>query len=179
MKTLALDLGTSTGWAVQANGILSSGWMDFSRYTGCASRPADHIGSSFGRMFYWLEEKVREDKIEAIAYENVYRWNSGDAAKAYGGFRGAMMIVADHNNIPVFDYSASHIKKFWTGKGTADKEAILKVTVARYPHLRHFNVRSDEADAIAILQLHIATVSSPAASRRSADSDSPALPAAQ
>lgn len=152
-RTLALDLGTNMGWALMASGVLSSGSQSFERYKGCKSKEADHIGEPVKKLRYWLIDFIRTNKVDEIAYENVFRWNSGDAAKAYGGYRGIMLELAACGRIPVYGYSPTAIKKFWCGKGNAKKEAMVAETQKLFPDLKLTS--DDEADAIAILHFHL------------------------
>ena len=156
MKTLALDLGTHTGFAVHANTITSSGSILFKRYKGCKSKPADHMGKVILDFHKWLRNQIIEGKYDCIIYEAVYRWSSSDAAKAYGAFRGILMLNAAAYGIDVFAYSPTAIKKHFTGKGNANKEAMLKEGRKRYPH--HFIKDDNEADALALLSLHLETL---------------------
>tara|TARA_R110000824_G_scaffold106076_1_gene250678 strand:- start:82 stop:588 length:507 start_codon:yes stop_codon:yes gene_type:complete len=152
-KILSIDLGTHTGFAISANGIIESGSVDFSRYKGCKSKPADHIGGTFLSFDQWIKNVIPVFKIDCIVYESVMRWSSGDAAKIYGGLRGIMLSRAAKMGIPVYGYGVTHIKKFWTGKGNSKKPAMIAETKKRYPGITLTG--DDEADAIAILHLHI------------------------
>ena len=155
MKTLAIDLGTTFGWALHANGIITSGSYNVSRYMGCQSKPADHIGEPYVRMVVWLHNAVRLYKPEEVCYEAVYRWNSSSAARAYGAYRGILLIEAAKAGIPAYGYSPTAIKKSFTGKGNCKKDVMLAEAVRRYPNEE---IEDDnEADALAILDLHLTT----------------------
>jgi crossover junction endodeoxyribonuclease RuvC len=65
--------------------------------------------------------------------------------------RGAVMVAAAENNIPVYRYSPSEVKLAMTGKGNANKE-MVQMFVKAALHLD--SVAEDEADAIAILYTH-------------------------
>lgn len=152
-KILSLDLGTHTGFAISANGIIESGSVDFSRYKGSKSKQAEHIGQPILIFHEWLGKIISNDKPDCIVYEAVYRWMSSAAAIAYGSYHGSLMNHAAKNDIPVFGYSPTHIKKFWTGKGNSKKDAMMSETRRRFPAL---DLKDDnQADAIAILHLHI------------------------
>lgn len=152
-KSLILDLGTQTGWALLANGIVTSGTVGFQTYKGCKSRPADHAGQVFINFQRWLRGRIQDDKPTEIAYEDVYRWSSGDAAKLYCGLRAFLLANGALYGLPVTGYSPSMVKKYWTGKGNSDKDAMMAETKRRFPALRLSD--SNEADALAILHLHL------------------------
>lgn len=146
-KVLALDLGTTTGHALLANGIITSGSKTFRRLK-------DH-GIKALRFHKWLRERISEDKPQAIAFEEVYRWSSSSAAHIYCGMRWQVREEAYAHGITVYDYSPTAIKKHWTGKGNADKKLMTATTIMRFPELELHD--DNEADALAILHLHLST----------------------
>lgn len=155
-RVLALDLATVTGWAVIANGVMTSGSQDFARYKGSKFKPAEHPGQPFASFRRWLHDKIREDKPGALVYEEVMRWMSGSAAHAFGGYRGLMMEAATVFSLPCYPYAPSAIKLYWTGKGTSDKARMVAMTRNRCPEVDLTD--DNEADALAILHLHLSTL---------------------
>lgn len=152
-KILALDLATTCGWAVSANGVITSGSQCFTRYHGSKSRPQDHLGMPYSQFRNWLADKLHTDKPDQIAYEEVMRWGGASAAHCFGGFRGIMLDLAcRYNGIPCFGYVPTAIKKYWAGKGNADKDDMVAATLLKYPNLDLSD--DNEADALAILSLH-------------------------
>ena len=140
---LALDLGTTTGWALMPeNGVATSGTALFrpSRYDGGGMR--------YLRFRGWLEELRRyAGDIHSIHFEEVRRHNGVDAAHIYGGFLATLTGWCEHRGIPYEGVPVGTIKKFIVGKGNAGKEAVIAAVKAR-----GFAPADDnEADAIAIL----------------------------
>jgi crossover junction endodeoxyribonuclease RuvC len=152
-RVLALDLATQTGFALSAAGIITSGSVSFKRFTGSKRVQAEHVGQPMLNFQRWLRTRIQEDKPEAIAYEDVFRWMSSDAAKTFCGLRALLLLNCAYYQIPVFGYSPTHIKKFWSGKGNADKALMIATTVARFPET--VNADDNECDAIALLHLHL------------------------
>jgi Holliday junction resolvasome RuvABC endonuclease subunit len=139
---LALDLGTTTGWALLADGIVTSGTASFkpSRYDGGGMR--------YLRFRSWLEQVRRyAGRIEAVHFEEVRRHIGVDAAHIYGGFLATLSAWCEHEAIPYQGVPVGTIKRFITGKGNADKDAVIDAVRARGFHPADDN----EADAIAIL----------------------------
>lgn len=147
VKTLALDLATTTGHALMAGGVLTSGSACFKK------KPKEPTGVQFIWFEAWLKERFRLDKPENVAFEEVYRWMSSGAAHMFCGFRAILLKECVRAGVPVFGYSPAHIKKFWTGKGTANKDTMIATTLMRFPDLDLAD--DNEADAIAILHLHL------------------------
>ncbi len=141
--TIALDLGTTTGWAMRtADGVITSGAATFkpSRYDGGGMR--------YLRFRGWLEQLRRfAGRVEAVHFEEVRRHNGVDAAHIYGGFLATLTGWCEHRVIPYQGVPVGTIKKFIAGKGNADKQAVIDAVRAR-----GFSPKDDnEADAIAIL----------------------------
>ena len=147
--TLALDLGTSTGWALRApDGLITSGAVSF--------RPGrfDGGGMRYLRFTNWLAELDRlSGPIAAIWFEEVRRHAGTDAAHVYGGLMATLTAWAELRGVPYEGVPVGTIKRFATGKGNADKAAMVAAVRAR-----GFSPADDnEADAIAILLWAIET----------------------
>lgn len=146
---LALDLGTTTGWALRTpDGAITSGTQSFrpQRFEGGGMR--------FLRFKRWLTElKAHADGIDSLHFEEVRRHVSTDAAHAYGGFLATLTSWCEHHQIPYQGVPVGTIKKHATGKGNASKDDMI--TAMR--RLGHVPTDDNEADALAIL--HWATQS--------------------
>ncbi len=154
-KTLALDLATTTGWAMIANSLITSGSKSFARKPATKTRPASTPGEPFHLFDVWLNELIRTSKPDTIVYEEVYRWMSSSAAHTFCGLRAIVLKTCHYKNITNKGYSPTEIKKFFTGKGNAKKEHMIAEAKKRWPDL---NLTSDdEVDAIALLHLHLKT----------------------
>ena len=140
---LALDLGTTTGWALRgSDGHITSGSESFrpQRFEGGGMR--------FLRFKRWLTEiKQSCDGIDALHFEEVRRHVSTDAAHAYGGFLATLTAWCEHHQIPYQGVPVGTIKKHATGKGNAGKEDVIAAIRAR----GHTPVDDNEADALALL----------------------------
>lgn len=146
---LALDLGTSTGWAVNTpDGYTSSGTvlLKQSRYDGGGMR--------FLRFRRWLEEFDQDaGPVEAIYFEEVRRHAGTDAAHIYGGLFAVLSAWCEEHLVAYQGVPVGTIKRFATGKGNADKAAVIDAMRAR----GHAPVDDNEADALAILHWAIET----------------------
>lgn len=140
---LALDLGTTTGWALRgSDGHITSGSESFrpQRFEGGGMR--------FLRFKRWLTEiKQSCEVIDCLHFEEVRRHVSTDAAHAYGGFLATLTAWCEHHQIPYQGVPVGTIKKHATGKGNAGKEDVIAAIRAR----GHKPVDDNEADALALL----------------------------
>lgn len=140
---LALDLGTTTGWALCCtDGAIVSGTMSFrpSRYEGGGMR--------YLRFRSWLNEIAnRVGEIGTVHFEEVRRHVSTDSSHIYGGFLAHLSAWCEVQKIAYQGVPVGTIKRFVCGKGNADKQAVIAAVRAR-----GFNPADDnEADALAIL----------------------------
>ena len=146
---LALDLGTTTGWALRgSDGHITSGSESFrpQRFEGGGMR--------FLRFRRWLTEiKQSCDRIDCLHFEEVRRHVSTDAAHVYGGFLATLTAWCEHHQIPYQGVPVGTIKKHATGKGNAGKNEVIAAVTAR----GHQPVDDNEADALALLHWAIET----------------------
>lgn len=141
-NVLALDLGTHTGWAVRRrDGTISHGTESFS------PRKSWTPGQRWLRYRSWLSALIEREQVHAIAYELVHRHLGTEAAHAYGAFQALTEMSAEGRNIELLPVGVGVIKQGWTGKGNADKAAMIAEAKRR-----GFTPDTDNAaDALAVL----------------------------
>ena len=148
MNILALDLGTTTGWAIHADGAINSGTVGFKpgRFEGGGMR--------FLRFRGWLAElSSSTGGIGAVYSEEVRRHAGVDAAHVYGGFLATLTSWAEHSSIPYSGVPVGTIKRHATCKRNADKAAVIEAMRA----LGHQPADDNEADALALLRWALST----------------------
>ncbi len=145
---LAVDLGTTTGWAIKNEFGITSGSMSF--------KPSRFDGGGMRYLYFqrWLSELPR---VGLVYFEEVRRHLGVDAAHAYGGFLGTLTAWAEMNKIPYTGIPVGTIKRFITGKGNASKVEVIEGVRA----LGHNPTDDNEADALALLHLAMQKGSSP------------------
>ena len=141
--TLALDLGTTTGWALRhRDESITSASQSFrpQRFEGGGMR--------FLRFKRWLAElNALCGEIHAVYFEEVRRHAGVDAAHVYGGLMATLTAWCEHHNIPYQGVPVGTIKKHATGKGNAGKDDVIAAIRAR----GHSVTDDNEADALALL----------------------------
>lgn len=138
---LALDLGTTTGWAWKLNEtpVCHGTW---------SLKPGRFEGG--GMRFVKFRNRLREfsGMPTLVVFEEVRRHAGTDAAHVYGGLMATLTAWCEEEKIPYAGVPVGTIKKFWTGSGNASKEAMI----ARCARFGFPQVTDDnEADAIALL----------------------------
>jgi len=100
-----------------------------------------------------LAELIREHEPDCCALESVIYVQSHKTAILLGAARGAAILAAAENGLPVFEYSPTRIKQSTVGRGRAGKNqvafmvrALLGLTETPGP---------DAADALAIGLTHL------------------------
>ena len=146
---LALDLGTTTGWAIRGyDGLITSGTASFKpgRYDGGGMR--------YLRFTNWLTELDRlSGPIATIWFEEVRRHAGTDAAHVYGGLMASLTSWGELRGIPYAGVPVGTLKHYATGKGNANKDAMIAAARAR----GFSPVDDNEADAIAVLMWALET----------------------
>ena len=140
---MALDLGTTTGWATcDLSGNITSGTASFKtgRFEGG--------GMPFLRFKHWLTDlKQALGAIDVIYFEEVRAHKGVDAAHKYGGFLAHLSAWGEHHGIPYQGIPVGTIKKHITGKGNASKEEV----VAAVKKKGFAPIDDNEADSLALL----------------------------
>lgn len=143
MTILALDLGSRLGWAVSYGpGDINHGTIEF--------RPGRHEGGGMQwvRFRKWLTEMHdQHGPVEAVYFEEVRRHIGTTAAHVYGGFLATLTAWCEARSVPYQGVPVGTIKRHATGKGNANKDAMIAAMEAK-----GFKPTDDnDADAIALL----------------------------
>jgi len=143
---LALDLGTVTGFALSPDygSVVSGTWNNKnSRFEGGGMR--------YLRFRGHLDEIYAASPFSIVVFEEVRRHRGTDAAHVYGGMLATLTAWCEGHdpNIPYEGVPVQAIKKYVTGRGNADKGAVIAAVVA----LGYKPADDNEADAIALLLL--------------------------
>lgn len=143
MTLAAFDLGTQTGVAFGAPGCVISDTWSF--------KPQRHEGGGmrFLRFRRKLEEMHAAAPISEVGYEEVRRHIGTDAAHIYGGLLAQLTAFCEEHGVPYAGHPVGTIKKWATGKGNADKAAMI----AAVRSWGHRPKDDNEADALALFYM--------------------------
>ena len=146
---LALDLGTTTGWAIVDSAAAGDRALVISGSQAFKPGRFDGGGMRYLRFANWLDEVKGGHQIARVAFEEVRRHQGVDAAHAYGGFMATLTRWCESQDpkVPYEGVPVGTIKKLATGKGNADKAAVLKWARGE----GYSPVDDNEADALALL----------------------------
>ncbi|MBX6324319.1 MAG: hypothetical protein IRY94_21110 [Rhodospirillaceae bacterium] len=140
---LALDLGQRTGWALRGRDrAITSGTVEF--------RPGRFEGGGLAwlRFKAWLED-VRQaaGDLDLVVFEEVRAHRGTIAGHIYGGFVAHLSAWCEFREIPYQGVPVATIKRHATGRGNADKQAVI----AAVRRLGFSPADDNEADALALL----------------------------
>ena len=137
---LFVDLGTTCGYAVGNQDLHTSGeWaLKPTRFESWAMRIIH-----FRRR---LEEAHKAFGFTHVGYEEVRAHAGVDAAHCYGALMGALQVFCEENGLAYESVPVGTLKKFWTGKGNASKDAMIEACFERTGMTQ---ASHNEADAIA------------------------------
>ena len=151
MRILGIDPGSrATGYGIvdEQGGKL--------RFVACGvirTKSGDSLPSRLQTIFEGLCEVIAIHKPDEAAVEDVFISVNPRSALKLGQARGAAILAAMSNQLPVFEYSAKHVKLGVVGYGQAGKEQVqhmirVLLQLASSPS-------SDAADALALAVCHI------------------------
>ena len=151
---LALDLGTTTGWALRLPDLsVTHGFICFKpqRFEGGGMR--------YLRFRRWLDEVLATTAgqrgpaaLGAVYFEEVRRHLGVDAAHVYGGLLATLSAWCEHHRIPYQGVPVGTIKRHATGKGNASKAEVIAALQAA----GHVVNDDNEADALAVMSWALA-----------------------
>ncbi len=169
LAILALDLATTTGWALRArDGSVTSGVQRFDLARG------ESPGMRFLRLRRWLQELVESAPfmvggvsldvnerpraqeattklVDVISYERAHH-RGGAATAVCVGMATVMLEEAARLGIEVSPVATTTLKKHATGSGRAGKDEMIAAASKRWHSVYPSGVEDDnQADALCIL----------------------------
>jgi hypothetical protein len=146
---LALDLGTTTGWAIRNDRCrILHGTAEFrpSRFEGGGMR--------YLRFGKWLDQTLEvTGGIDVVYFEEIRRHAGTDAAHVHGGLLATLTAWCEAHGIPYSGVPVGTWKRYACGKGNASKSDIIAAM-----RCLGFEASDDnEADALAILHWALST----------------------
>ena len=146
MIVLALDLGRSTGWALHQHGVYTVGTQKF------PAKRGESPGMLYLRFRGWLEEisRMSLDRVNLVVYEQVHN-RGGSATEILNGLTAVVQEFCAKHDVDVCNVHTSTLKKWATGAGNANKEAMVE----RAKELGHDVKNDDEADAVLLLRYQL------------------------
>lgn len=157
---MAIVLGVDPGSLKTGFGLVNhlSGRYEYIASGVIRMKSTDTLPERLKTIFESLNEIIHQYQPSEFAIEKVFVAKSADSALKLGQARGAAIVAAVTNGLPVGEYEARKVKQSVVGSGAADKSQVqhmvrtlLRLTVTP---------QEDAADALAIALCHINTQAS-------------------
>jgi len=142
LAILALDCGTHTGWAFGDGSRIESGVQVFDLKRG------ESPGMRYIRFNAWLQEIFDLLEPDLVAFEMAHH-RGGAATELMAGMTTRILEACADRGINHTSVHSATLKKFATGSGRADKEAMKKRASKIAGRLI---ISDDEADALCLLE---------------------------
>lgn len=151
MKIIGIDPGIGrTGWGVIE---VRSGKSEVINF-GCIETSQNFsLESRLQVLYQEIITLLREEKLEALAIEELFFNTNSKTAMIVGQARGVVLLAAAQHGIPVTVYTPLQVKIAVTGYGRAEKKQVGKM-VKTLLHLDTIPKPDDTADALAIALTH-------------------------
>ncbi len=96
---------------------------------------------------------IDDHKPDVFAIEETFSNVNPRTSLKLGHARGVLMLAGQMNNLPVYEYPATIVKKALTGVGSASKEQV-KYMVIKMLKLSSLGGKMDVSDALAVAITH-------------------------
>jgi len=156
-------LGIDPGTAVTGYGVLSlrepSGWTLLE----CGvirTLPSEPLPARIREIFLGIRELIERFQPSSVAVEDVFQGKNVRSALSLGHARGAILLAAALEELPIAEYSPREVKKAVVGSGGATKDQVGYM-VQRHLRLKSPPAPADAADGVAVALCHCFCSTSP------------------
>lgn len=154
-------IGIDPGYAIVGFGILRSERGGQSLLAcGAINTPA---GLSLSKRLLQiaddLESLILQFHPDAMAVERLYFGNNVTTGIGVAQARGVILMTAERQGIPIYEYDPSQVKQAVVGYGKAEKRQVMDMT-KRLLKLKSVPKPDDAADAVAIALCHARSATS-------------------
>jgi crossover junction endodeoxyribonuclease RuvC len=123
-KTITI-LGVDPGSRITGVGVITARGNDLGHvYSESLKLPKGELAGRLHDIYARLHFIIAETKPDVVVIERVFLAKNAQSALVLGHARGAAMLAAVNNALPVIEYSATEIKKTVVGRGRADKAQV-------------------------------------------------------
>lgn len=153
---LGIDPGLQhTGWGIIAASNHQLSFIACGAIHSNAKRP---MPERLKQLHDGMMEVISRHKPEEAAIEETFVNVSGSSTLKLGQARGALMLSLSLAKLPVFEYSATQVKKSVVGSGHADKKQIAMMVKTLLPKATPESADAADALAVAITHSHMRTM---------------------
>lgn len=150
-----LILGIDPGYAIVGFGLVeSSGGRQRLAACGAINTPAGlRLSARLLQIATDLEDLIAKFKPDVLAIEELFFNNNVTTGIGVAQARGVIIMTAEKQGIPIYEYNPSQVKQAVVGYGKAEKRQVMDMT-KRLLGLAQVPKPDDAADAVAIALCH-------------------------
>ncbi len=152
MKILGIDpgIGICGFGLIDVKGRADAKALDYGVVTTTIRAP---LPSRLKELYDSMSEVFKETKPDVVSIEKLFFTKNITTGIAVAEARGIVLLIAEQNNLPVFEYTPNEIKKTLTGYGSAKKPQMQEM-VRLHLGLEKKPRPDDAADALAAAITH-------------------------
>ena len=152
MKILGIDpgIGICGFGLIEASSKADAKALDFGVITTTMRAP---LPSRLKELYESLQEVFKQTKPDVVSVEKLFFSKNITTGIAVAEARGLVLLVAEQNGLPIFEYTPNEIKKTLTGYGSAGKPQMQEM-VRVHLGLEKKPRPDDAADALAAAITH-------------------------
>ena len=118
-------LGIDPGSQITGVGVIQVRGSSLTHvYSESLKLPKGDLSIRLGEIYQRLQIVIAQTRPDVVSLEKVFIARNPQTALVLGHARGAAMLAAINNDLPVVEYSATEIKKTVVGRGRADKAQV-------------------------------------------------------
>lgn len=118
-------LGIDPGSQITGVGVIRAHGNELTHiYSESLKLPKGELSVRLEQIYSLLQTIIAQTRPDIVALEKVFIAKNPQSALVLGHARGAAMLSAVNNAVPVMEYSATEIKKTVVGRGRADKAQV-------------------------------------------------------
>lgn len=152
-RTMSIILGIDPGSRITGYGVVRQQGRVISYLgSGCIRTAVDDLPSRLKLIYAGVSEIITQFQPDCFAIEQVFMARNADSALKLGQARGAAIVAAVNQQLPVYEYAARQVKQTVVGTGAAEKSQVQHMvrSLLKLPA----NPQADAADALAIAITH-------------------------
>jgi crossover junction endodeoxyribonuclease RuvC len=150
---MAIILGIDPGSRITGYGLINSvGVKNEYVASGCIRVKGETLPEKLKYIFDGVSEVIDTYIPQEMSIEQVFLSKNADSALKLGQARGAAIVAATAQDVPVFEYAARRVKQSVVGKGSADKTQVQHMVMTLLKLSAAPQV--DASDALAIALCH-------------------------
>lgn len=118
-------LGIDPGSRITGVGVIKAQGSDLTHvFSESLKLPKGELSVRLQHIYARLQTVIAQTRPDVLSIEKVFVAKNPQSALVLGHARGAAMLAAVNNDLPVLEYSATEIKKTVVGRGRADKAQV-------------------------------------------------------